>query len=311
MAKRYQNVYNFPMARERMNEVVAEKYFQEVPLVNLQVPEKEIMALYSVMGLQPNRPLIPDTPLKTSGWIDSSAKRRMEIAFALIVLNIFGGHLFIEHAIQKIETIDGPPGLIDLEFGFFGEKSGIISTTVQKIRTMIRDAQSAINSPFGQTTFQAGSSNRPLVEDRRIIDHPYPKSLRRSGKDELPQLLQITKMAKRREFLLAGVRGYTTEGTFPEIDGIIFLHQYRNDNRLSPYLTPTAARILEVHSKMVDIVKPIGALVSPLSAYRAKDTPHMVRMLGDILYWKYASPRVDFAIFYNSIIRRIQGVGAR
>ena len=70
--------------------------------------------------------------------------------------------------------------------------------------------------------------------------------------------------------------------------------------------------LLEVYpQEMARFTNTKPGFFSPLAAYKAKNTPIMARLLGDILFNQLDSPKADVKIARLSVTNRLKGVGAR
>jgi len=159
-------------------------------------------------------------------------------------------------------------------------------------------AESEPETPFKHESFRP---NCKLVKDPRILDSHFVRFLRRSGLDDLPEI--VFEVAGGTKTLL-GVKSYTKY----ELEGTRILHTLRNNSGLN--LEPEVIGLLDSYPQKVRVYEPKAAVFTPLSAFD-RGVSHTTRMFSDICYWENASPVVDFRLFVGGVLRRIvKGVNA-
>jgi len=299
--------YNRPMGREllaeirRQNETDYQKLVGSVMSVDLKVPTEDVTNLFELMNISPIEiGELPDikVPTESLDWLSDPRRRRLQVVFAATMAHLTKPIATV--ARNYIEKKDGPPARFSLEVGFFGEETGVSKIAIRKIRTMNLGAEGELKTPWEESSFKGG--DLPFSEDSRILEGKLVPIIRKMSLDEVDQLWQIV---KTREMDLVGLRAYTMK----EVKGNVFLHDFRDDPNLG--LSPEAKIILEIYPSVIDKYQPRPSVMTTLNAYMSKDTRHMIRMLGDILYLLQASPRVDWMIFLNSFSKRARGVGNR
>lgn len=273
------------------------EYVEKLRQKNLTIPGSAKDLLSIVFERDLTEAATPDEIRDAQHWIHSDEKRRRDQECG----DIFSRFAmpFVNYCAQYVQSYDGTSGFFELELGFLGSLN-TYTTTQTKIRTMQPDAHSILPTPFDSTTFQGGLDS--FTPDPRILPTWWAKLLRRTGLDELPQLAIDLKAGR---VSMVGARGYT----LPELEGtkILIAHRYDRDLRLSL----EAINVLDTYQEKVDRYQPKPACFSPLAATLAKDSPPIFRMWADIAYWERANPRIDRRIFEYSLIRRLQGIGAR
>jgi len=160
-------------------------------------------------------------------------------------------------------------------------------------------AKSMIKSRWRTTAFLGGANVTDAERvDPRIINHKFPRRLRRTGADEMPQLREVAS----GQMQLVGVRAWDED----ELEGLRVLYQARN--RLK---SNDLSKVLTMYPKIIRIAEPKCAIISPLSAAKAKDESFLSRMVGELIWLNKASPWVDLNLMLNTLVRRTQGIGAR
>lgn len=250
------------------------EYVEKLGQKKLTIPESAKTLLSMVFERDLTVAATPDEIRNAQHWIHSDEKRRRDQKCGDIFSHF--ATPFVNYCAQYVQSYDGTSGFFELELGFLGSLN-TYTTTQTKIRTMQPDAHS-------------------------ILPTWWAKLLRRTGLDELPQLAIDLKAGR---VSMVGARGYT----LPELEGtkILIAHRYNRNLRLSL----EAINVLDTYQEKVDRYQPKPACFSPLAATLAKDAPPIFRMWADIAYWERANPRIDRRIFEYSLIRRLQGIGAR
>lgn len=182
--------------------------------------------------------------------------------------------------------------MFTLAVGFFGAES---EHRYIKIGTMHQDAQSQ-RFPWQETSIIAGDDG---ADDHRVI--PELSILRRLGLDELSQLRQIQK----KEIRLIGPRGQSA--------GERQMTKSLCDLADCPDLQvdTLGRKLLKRYPVIMQKYDPDPGLISLLSATTAKETRHLVRMLGEVTYLYTANPALDIKLVFATVLSRFKGVGAR
>lgn len=275
-----------------------ERYIEEVRGLNIKISPNERALLEEALGNDlDRRPSTRDIE-KAQTWVHSETKQRFERALALFA-TYAGGKRIMEDLASRVARKYGGNGYFEHYVGFLGTNGPTLVKQI-KIRTMRDRAETELNSPFNHTSFLAGKADG----DDRILASGLVKAARRSGFDELPQIVKQIAL-KNKTMDLVGARGYT----IPELEGTKILIELRDRKELG--FSDEERELLAKYRELIERYKPKIALLGHLSATSAKDTPHLVRMLGDIAYCERASPMVDLRLTIFTFIRRAQGVGAR
>src|SRR3989344_1564586 len=247
------------------------------------------------MGFDVTDPVTEEQIDRSQRWIHDSQKRFFERSLCQL-FGYLGGQAATQLVAQGIQRHDGIDGFVTIDVGFL-HTSGPVMYPEVKLRTMVPGASTLRESPFEHTSFLAGRGK----DDPRVLTSRLARMLRRSGLDELPQPVY---QVPAGEMLLVGARGYTE----PELKGTEILIELSKNPHLR---LPQAAReLLETYQRKVDRYNPKPSFTGLLQATTTKETPHLVRMLGDIICWERSTPATDFRIALYTLRRRFEGVGA-
>lgn len=233
----------------------------------------------------------PDKVEKARAWINSDPKKHLESALATVALGL-GGWLVIRGLEAYSARFRGGEGLFTLAVGFLGSKS---EHRYIKIGTMLQGAQSQ-RLPWQETSIIAGDD---VADDHRVI--PELGILRRLGLDELSQLRQV----RKGEIRLISPRGQS--------GGELKMTKSLCDLADCPELQvdDLSRRLLKKYPAIMQKHDPKPGLISLLSATTAKETRHLVRMLGEVAYLYTANPALDIRLVFATALSRFKGVGAR
>ncbi len=225
-------------------------------------------------------------------YLHGPVKEKVEKILATVFLKC-GGELLIKRSSEKIQKFNGGADIFYLKTGFPGlvVENGQGYIYEPKIRTM-RPGADKERGHFEHTSFVG------VTEDGRVL--PGAEFLRKSGIDELPQfrLVALGRMS------LIGPRAYSDE----EIKDTEILFVLK-DNTKSGF-SEEVKWILENYRSVLRQAELRQGILSLMSGYNSKNTPHMVRMWLDMIYAQKATPFLDFLIVYNTAVRRqIKGIG--
>lgn len=278
-------------SKAELDEVV-----REASKINLTLSPKYLEALGKAMGKDLSKPPVTEEVRRAKEWLNSPEKRRREQLLARILVYPLG--LALSKWLKTlVQSYDGTDGLFAFPVFFMGTEQ-LYQHFEVKIRTMKPGAHKPPESLFDVTVFKGGLETE---RDERILPVWWAQKLRRLGLDELPQLIQIA----QGSMALTGLRPYTKF----EAWGLRTLHKYRNVSQLN--LEPEVIELLDTYPALIDEYQPDPALMGPLSATFAKDTPAMERLRFDREYLLRTDPKIDILLFKATIERRLQGVGAR
>lgn len=271
------------------------RYLDEIDDVDLSMSPHAISLLSNVMGFDVSEPAPDEQICRSQRWIHSPQKQIFEKSLCRL-FGYLGGRAASKLAERGIQRHDGLDGLVTIDVGFLGTDSPVTYPVI-KIRTMVHEAAGLRESPFQHTSFLAGKGS----EDPRVLQSRLAKTLRRTGLDELPQPAY---QVPAGELAVVGARGYTG----PELAGTAILIELAQASRLN--LPARARNLLDTYRDKVDQYSPRPSIMGLLQATTSKETPHLMRMYGDVVYWERATPLVDFRIAFHTLKQRIRGVGA-
>lgn len=278
-----------------------EQYLEEISRLNLDIPEKGVCQASRLLRQDLRVPATEAQIEQARRYLHSPEKRLLEKSLAFVAAYILQGRLVMSLATWGIDMIDREDG------GYFEQKIGIfcgdedLEFWQTKVRTMRRGAEEMRESPFSHATFLAGREDNLQLDDR-ILEGKLPRFLRRSGLDELPQVLDVLRDKKH----LIGIRALTK----PELEGTKILWHLRNHPDIS--LSDKAREVLETYPQRVKTHQPQPAIFSMLSAFKSKDTPHMLRLMLDLEYLSRANLLADLSIFSVTLFSRtLKGGGVR
>jgi len=253
------------------------------------------------MGLAEINPkIIVEGSNKTSlEWIHGPVKRRMEKILTLCAYSFFG---FLAKPVERIiRTYYQSGGRVEIQSGFLEvDPLGVVidrKFKLPKIKTMQPGSEN-IAVGHGQSSM-FGPYADIIHHDPRVTGKT-PALIRRVRVDEIPQLVEVIKGRMN----LIGPRSYVLKD---ELRDLIILYRNRDNNRMG-----NLKWLFDIYPHIVHGSVPVNpGVFSPLSAYLSKMTPMDVRMLGDLVYLKSASPRVDLAILVSTLKRMKSGIGVQ
>lgn len=248
--------------------------------------------LVSVFGEDLIRPATSQEKRQAKDYLVSEEKKALEMRIVKFAYPV--ARLASSTSYALIARLEGAPGNFSYEAGFFGLEK---LTSVPKVRTMGLHADS-LNSDLMQTTFGAYLEN----DDPRVLDNKLARILRSTGLDETPQI-QLVVEGKMN---LVSPRAYTRK----ELRGIGKLATVVYEDKFK--FSDDLKELLKRYPKLLREMQPKPGIVSLLSAYESKDTPHFIRMFLDEIYLTKASPELDKKIIRLTLERRLlKRIGAR
>ncbi|OGK38906.1 hypothetical protein A3F34_02025 [Candidatus Roizmanbacteria bacterium RIFCSPHIGHO2_12_FULL_44_10] len=271
------------------------RYRDEISGLDLSMSPHAVGLLSQVMGFDVSGPASDEQIYRSQRWIHGSSKRIFEKSLCQL-FGYLGGRAMTKLAEKGIQRHDGLEGLVAIDVGFLGSDGPIMCPEI-KIRTMVHKAAGLRESPFQHTSFLAGKGS----DDPRVLSSRLAKILRRTALDELPQ---PTYQVPAGELAVVGARGYTE----PELTGTAILIESAQNSRVE--LSDRARDLLDTYRAKVDRYSPTPSMMGLLQATTSKETPHLMRMYGDVVYWERATPLVDFRIVLYTVKQRALGVGA-
>ena len=272
-----------------MNAEISSNYAPELEILELTISSDAMEHLYEVMGVS-SAPVSDEKLARAIAWQRCTAKLAVDRVLSTTA-RLMGVGVLVRALEKDVERLDGESGEYVQKGGFFmGDEVHPVKVT--KVRTMVPNAASLIDSPLEHKSFCAEGK---IDCDDRLLGLWWVAAARRIGIDELPQ---VTKNMRWGGATLVGARMYSWD----ELSGTEMIWNLRNGGGRE--LPEETKSMMERYAHVVRQLKPRSGIFGP-AATSPESISHITRMAYDLAYWERANPFVDMCLFKYGLLHRV------